>query len=1576
MGLNDPRRYPPGSTFWRVQVTHFSPWDCNWPYGPPADAVAPNPTGIPNADQQKKEEDDCRRSTSSFVEERSRIFHEDVPIPGTDMTLHYTSRRVKGFQQMITVPASGETVPPSLKRIIAQLDVAGRSFEKILSPLPNQMAEFVWDGLDHLGKEVNGPISARVSVGFVYDGVYYGAGNFARAFGQAGDEVTAIPARQEVIPWRRSDIKIMGNTKGVVAEGWTISKHHYLNPMDPLTLYKGDGTTTKNNMTIITTVAGSGLSGYSGNGGPAVEARLSFPRGVTVDASGNLYISDYGNSAIRKVDTNGIITTMAWPDKPYGVAVDASGNLYISENLKCRILKVDRNRVMTTIAGNGTQGYGGDGGPAIEAKLNVPSGVTIDASGNLYIVDTQNHRIRKVDTNGIITTVAGNGTAGYGGDGGPATQARLYYPYGVAVDVSGSLYIADMSNHRIRKVNTNGVITTIAGNGSYGYAGDGGPAIEAKLYEPNGVVVDAAGDLYIADVWNQRIRRVDTSGIINTVAGSGPIGGFQGGYGGDGGPATEARFNLPVGVTLDAAGNFYISDSSNHRIRKVAPPSVFAVVVAAGDIPFAEENGLGHILTSAGRHKTSIELDTGHVLYTFGYDQDNLISITDRFGNRTTINRDASGVPTAIISPDGLTTNLTVGSNNQLTRITYPDGNFYSFEYTTDGLMTAKTEPMGNHFDHIFNSIGRLTDATDQEGGHWNYSRSMSANGDILTGVLSAEGNLNSYLDHTNSTGAYTSHIIDPSGAETVFTRSADGLTGNKSLPCGMNFTFKYDVDSQFKFQFIKEMRERASSGLEKVTLKERIYQDTNADKIPDLITEKVTLNGKLTSLVTNTLESKRTMTSPVGRATTSFYDPNNLLTTKLSIPGLYDTTFGYDSRGRLTSISTNIRQTAFAYDAQGNLSSITDPENRTTTYSYDAVGRMTGIHRPDSSSVSFTYDKNGNMTVLTNPSTINHGFGYNKINFDSSYQTPLSGSYGYLYNRDRRPIQINFPSGKQIKFIYDKDRLIQTQTPEGNISLNYLCGSKLDSVSKGTDVIRYGYDGSLVTSEILSGTLNQSVSYAYNNDFNLRSFTYAGNTTNYTFDNDGLLIGAGAFTITRNAGNGLPEAVTGGSLNLKRTFNGYGEIDSQDFLVNGLSLASWGLVRNKAGRIIEKTETTDGVTSNYVYTYDPMGRLLTVTRDGNLTEEYRYGPNGTRTFEMNVFKGIAGRNLTYSDEDHLLTAGDTAYQYDMDGFLTTKTRGTEVTRYSYSSRGELQSVNLPDGRVIEYIHDALGRRIAKKVDGMIVEKYLWQGLSRLLAVYDGSDNLVMRFEYADGRRPVAVTDAGSTYYLPHDQVGSPRIVADALGNVIKRIEYDSFGNITSDTNPGFEVLFGFAGGLHDRDTGLVRFGFRDYDPDIGRWTAKDPIGFAGGDANLYGYVGNNPVNWIDLWGLLNAVRAGTVTRVGWENPQDHSQGFGWRIYITADDGSSDIYAHMDPDTTQCSQGDQVAAGDYIGEYADPTNGHSTGPHLHFERRNANGNPVDPGDVEPIPGGIVTTPYGQRDAAHPRSHRGVDFVNP
>ncbi len=227
-----------------------------------------------------------------------------------------------------------------------------------------------------------------------------------------------------------------------------------------------------------------------------------------------------------------------------------------------------------------------------------------------------------------------------------------------------------------------------------------------------------------------------------------------------------------------------------------------------------------------------------------------------------------------------------------------------------------------------------------------------------------------------------------------------------------------------------------------------------------------------------------------------------------------------------------------------------------------------------------------------------------------------------------------------------------------------------------------------------------------------------------------------------------------------------------------------------------------------------------------------------------------------------LVDVGGVIYDYDGDGFLKKKTDGSDVTEYAYSSRGELLNVTLPGGRAVAYVHDPLGRRIAKKVGGTVVEKYLWQGLTRLLAVFDGNNALIMRFEYADARMPVAMTKAGTTYYLGYDQAGSLKAVADASGNVIKKIEYDSFGNIINGTNPNFAVPFGFAGGLYDRDTGLVRFGYRDYDPETGRWTAKDPILFAGGDTDLYGYCVSDPVNLLDPEGLDAGVLSGPATGI------------------------------------------------------------------------------------------------------------------
>jgi hypothetical protein len=335
---------------------------------------------------------------------------------------------------------------------------------------------------------------------------------------------------------------------------------------------------------MITTVAGIAKQGYSGDGGLAISAELMVPFGVAVDASGNIYIADTLNHRIRKVDIGGIITTVAGDGTlgysgdngsatsaeltgPAGVALDASSNIYICDN--SRIRKVSPSGIITTVAGNGyadsngNGGYSGDNGPATSAELNEPQGVTIDASGNIYIADVQNNRIRKVSPDGVITTVAGDGTQDYSGDSGSATSAELNLPSGVAVDASGSIFIADSNNYRIRKVSPDGVITTVAGNGLGGYSGDNGPATNAGLF-PHGIALDSFGDIFIADADGNSIRKVSPDGVITTVAGNG-----QGGYLGDYGPATNAELNTPMGVALDASSNIFIADTNNNRIRMV-----------------------------------------------------------------------------------------------------------------------------------------------------------------------------------------------------------------------------------------------------------------------------------------------------------------------------------------------------------------------------------------------------------------------------------------------------------------------------------------------------------------------------------------------------------------------------------------------------------------------------------------------------------------------------------------------------------------------------------------------------------------------------------------------------------------------------------------------------------------------------------------------------------------------------------------------------------------------------------------------------------------------------------------------
>jgi len=549
--------YALGQSLWRIPLTHLSTWDANWSWGPPSDAQGPEFPLIEWLSDLLRDDPEPCYQDGSIIECQNQVMGEAIPLAGTPFTLHYSSDRVPGrtLPYSLDIPISGDTVPPSLKRIDLEVYVAGQEHKISFEPLPNQRYSFTWDGRDGCGRTLQGSQPVSFRLGYVYDGYYQQWKGLFQAFGEFGNGVpiTTSLSREEFIMWQDWDYLIGGwDARSQGLGGWNLSVHHAHDPGGRI-LYPGSGGRQKVNQvsSIINTVAGGGEA--LGDGGPATQAQLVNPSGLAIAPDGTMYIADRNQHRIRKVDPDGTISTFATGlNSPEDVTLAPDGSLYIADTWSHRILWVSPDGLsITIVAGSGVKGFCGDGGPAEDACLFAPAGIAVGPDGSLYIADKENNRIRKVGPNGIITTIVGTGTKGYSGDGGLATEAQLNWPSGVAIGTDGTLFVSDHGNKAVRRIGVNGIITTPATYDT-GYFQD--------------IDISDEGNLYVAA--NGLAIRVEPDGTVHPIAGENCCG-----FSGDGGPALFSSLSTWCnGIAVGPDGYIYLADTANHRVRAISPP--------------------------------------------------------------------------------------------------------------------------------------------------------------------------------------------------------------------------------------------------------------------------------------------------------------------------------------------------------------------------------------------------------------------------------------------------------------------------------------------------------------------------------------------------------------------------------------------------------------------------------------------------------------------------------------------------------------------------------------------------------------------------------------------------------------------------------------------------------------------------------------------------------------------------------------------------------------------------------------------------------------------------------------------
>ncbi|XP_055061025.1 teneurin-3 isoform X9 [Misgurnus anguillicaudatus] len=1414
----------------------------------------------------------------------TQVLQEETAIPGSDLNLMYLSSRAAGYRPVLKVIMTHATIPFNLMKVHLMVAVVGRLFQKWFPAEPNLSYTFIWDKTDAYNQRVYGLSEAVVSVGFEYESCL---------------DLILWEKRTAILQGYELDASNMG--------GWTLDRHHVLDVQSGI-LYKGNGENVfiSQQPPVISTIMGNGrrrsISCPSCNG-QADGNKLLAPVALACGSDGSLFVGDF--NYIRRIFPSGNVSSVMElrnkdfrhsnnPAHRYYLATDPmTGQLYVSDTNSRRIF---RPKALTgtkellqnveVVAGTGEQclpfdeARCGDGGKATEALLLGPKGIAVDKNGFIYFVDGT--MIRKVDRNGIISTLLGSNDLT---SARPLTcdtsmhigQVRLEWPTDLAINpMDNSIYVLD--NNVVLQITENRQVRIVAGRPMHcqvpgiEYA-MGKRAIQTTLEGATAIALSYSGVLYIAETDEKkinRIRQVSTDGEISHLAGApsdcdckndANCDCYQTGDG----YAKDARLNAPSSLVVSPDGTLYVADLGNIRIRAIRrnrPPqgSLGLYEVAS---PASQEL---YVFDANGTHQYTMSLVTGDYKFNFSYsNEDDVTAVTDSSGNTLRVRRDPNRMPVRIVAPDNQVIWLTIGTNGGLKTLTAQGQELVLFTYHgNSGLLATKSIQIGWTTFYDYDSEGRLTNVTFPTG--------------VITSLIGEMDRALTVDIETSGRDDDVSITTNLSSIDSFYTLVQDQLRNSYQVGYdnSMRVIYANGMDSHFQTEpHILAGASNPTMARRNMTLpgengqnlvEWRFRKEQTRGKVI-VFGRKLRVNGRnlLSVDYDRTLRMEKVYDDHRKFLLKIQYDSSGHPTLWVPSSKLMSVNLTYSSTGQVTSIQRGPTTERVEYDSQGRIVSRTFADAKVWSYTYLDKSMVLLLH--SQRQYIFDYDLQDRLSAITMPSVARHtmqtirSVGY----YRNIYNPPESNaSVTVDYSEDGQLLRVaHLGTGRRVLYKYRRqNKLSEILYDSTRVSFTYdETAGVLKTVNLQSEgficSIRYRQIGPLVDRQIFrfseDGMVNARFDYTYDNSFRVTSMQGVINETPlpidlYQFDDiSGKVEQFGKFGVIYYDIN---QIISTAVMTYTKHFDVHGRIKEIQYEIFR-SLMYWITIQyDNMGRVT-KREIKIGPfanTTKYGYEYDVDGQLQTVYLNEKMMWRYNYDLNGNLHL-LNPGNSARLTPLRYDLRDRITRLGDVQYRMDEDGFL--RQRGAEI--FEYNSKGLLVRVHSKaSGWTIQYRYDGLGRRLASRNSLGQHLQFFYADLNyptRITHVYNHSSSEITSLYYdLQGHLFAMEISSGEEFYIACDNTGTPLAVFSSNGLLLKQVQYTAYGEIYFDSNPDFQLVIGFHGGLYDPLTRLLHFGERDYDIQAGRWTTpdistwtrvgKDPAPF-----NLYMFRNNNPIS-------------------------------------------------------------------------------------------------------------------------------------